>query len=78
MPKLPNSLLPFLAALFAMRAMSALAQGAAPADTDDLEALLNQPVYAASKFAQDAANAPAAVTVLTAGDVRAYGWRAPR
>lgn len=75
MPKLPNSLLPFLAALFAMRAMSALAQGAAPADTDDLEALLNQPVYAASKFAQDAANAPAAVTVLTAGDVRAYGWR---
>jgi iron complex outermembrane receptor protein len=48
----------------------------APAsDASDLETLLNQPVYAASKFAQDAAAAPAAVTVLTAGDIRAYGWR---
>lgn len=45
------------------------------ADAGELEALLNQPVYAASKFAQDAASAPAAVTVLTAGDIRAYGWR---
>ena len=44
-------------------------------DIEDLEALLNRPVYAASKFAQDAADAPAAVTVLTAGDIRAYGWR---
>ncbi len=51
------------------------ARSAAPSDTADLEALLNQPVYAASKFAQDAADAPAAVTVLTAGDIRAYGWR---
>lgn len=52
-------------------------QAAEPAGADaaDLEALLNQPVYAASKFAQDAAAAPAAVTVLTAGDIRAYGWR---
>ncbi|MDH3459538.1 MAG: TonB-dependent receptor [Burkholderiaceae bacterium] len=45
------------------------------ADTDDLERLLNQPVYAASKYSEDAARAPAAVTVLTAGDIRAYGWR---
>lgn len=44
-------------------------------DTAELEALLNRPVYAASKFAEDAAGAPAAVTVLTAGDIRAYGWR---
>ncbi len=44
-------------------------------DAADLEALLNQPVYAASRFAQDAADAPAAVTVLTAGDIRAFGWR---
>jgi outer membrane receptor for ferrienterochelin and colicin len=42
---------------------------------EDLESLLAQPVYAASKFAQDAADAPAAVTVLTAGDIRAFGWR---
>ena len=44
-------------------------------DTLDLQALLDQPVYAASKFAQDAADAPASVSVLTAGDIRAYGWR---
>lgn len=44
-------------------------------DTTELEALLNQPVYAASRFAQDAADAPASVTVLTAGDIRAFGWR---
>ena len=44
-------------------------------DTRDLQALLDQPVYAASKFAQDAADAPASVSVLTAGDIRAYGWR---
>lgn len=49
--------------------------GAPALETTDLEALLNQPVYAASKFAQDAADAPAAITVLTAGDIRAYGWR---
>jgi outer membrane receptor protein involved in Fe transport len=51
------------------------AAGAGAVDTEDLEALLNQPVYAASKFAQGAADAPAAVTVLTAGDIKAYGWR---
>lgn len=51
------------------------ARAAEGGDAADLEALLNQPVYAASKFAQDAADAPAAVTVLTAGDIRAFGWR---
>ena len=49
--------------------------GPSPSDVEDLELLLNQPVYAASKFAQDAAAAPAAVTVLTAGDIRSNGWR---
>ena len=55
-----------------------VAQAQSPAgasDTDELEALLNQPVYAASKFSQAAADAPASVTVLTAGDIRAFGWR---
>lgn len=55
-------------------AQAASAPGAA-SDTDELEALLNQPVYAASKFSQAAADAPASVTVLTAGDIRAFGWR---
>ena len=44
-------------------------------EVEDLEALLNHPVYSASKFAQGAADAPAAVTVLTAGDIRSHGWR---
>lgn len=55
--------------------LAAAAAEPAGGDLADLEALLNRPVYAASKFAQDAMRAPAAVTVLTAGDIRAYGWR---
>ena len=42
---------------------------------DELESLLRQPVYAASKFAQASADAPVAMTVLTAGDILTYGWR---
>lgn len=56
-------------------AASPAAEEAPGADISELEALLNQPVYAASKFAQDAADAPASVTVLTAGDIAAFGWR---
>ncbi len=48
---------------------------AAAADADELEQLLNTPVYAASKYRQTAAEAPAAVTVLTQGDIRSFGWR---
>ncbi len=74
---LSNPLLPSIAAFCAALCLpvAALGAGPLPSDVDDLEALLNQPVYAASKFAQAAADAPAAVTVLTAGDIRAYGWR---
>lgn len=64
--------------LFCAMPALGLAAGVAPPqqeDLEDLQALLNQPVYAASKFAQDAADAPAAVSVLTSGDIRANGWR---
>ena len=63
--------------LFCIAALSAAlsAPATASSDLDDLESLLNQPVYAASKFAQAAADAPASVTVLTAGDIRTNGWR---
>ena len=44
-------------------------------DLDELRGLLQQPVYAASKFAQASADAPVAMTVLTAGDILTYGWR---
>lgn len=50
------------------------AAGAAEAD-QDLEALLRTPVYAASKYTQTQAEAPAAVTILTQGDIRSFGWR---
>lgn len=44
-------------------------------ETDELEQLLATPVYAASKYKQSIAEAPAAVTVITQGDIRSYGWR---
>jgi outer membrane receptor protein involved in Fe transport len=39
------------------------------------EQLLTMEVYSASKFMQKANEAPATVTVITAADIRAYGWR---
>lgn len=59
--------------------MAALAAVAAPVraaeSLEELESLLRQPVYAASKFAQASADAPVAMTVLTAGDILTFGWR---
>jgi outer membrane receptor protein involved in Fe transport len=50
---------------------------AAPPDPTRLsvEELLEVSVYSASKFAQKTTEAPAAVTVITAEDIRAYGYR---
>ncbi|MES2355274.1 MAG: TonB-dependent receptor [Pseudomonadota bacterium] len=53
---------------------------AAPAEDDDLtqfslEQLINLNVYSASKFTQKASDAPSAVTVITAADIKAYGYR---
>ncbi|MGZ3181556.1 MAG: TonB-dependent receptor plug domain-containing protein [Telluria sp.] len=39
------------------------------------EQLVNMEVYSASRFMQKASEAPATVTVITAADIRAYGWR---
>lgn len=62
--------------LTALATEPARAQAAsAPPELEDLETLLNRPVYAASRFALEAAHAPAVVTVFSAGDIRAYGWR---
>lgn len=66
-------LVPFWAALLTLP-MTLLAQPH-DAGADELEDLLAVPVYAASRFKQKAADAPAAVTVLTAGDIRTFGWR---
>lgn len=59
----------------ALVAVSGHAAPPAEPGIDELEALLATPVYAASKFAQKVAEAPATVTVLTAGDIRTFGWR---
>lgn len=40
-----------------------------------MEDLVNMQVYSASKFAQKVSDAPAAATVVTADEIRAYGWR---
>lgn len=39
------------------------------------EQLLSLEVYSASRFAQKLSDAPSNVTVVTAADIRAYGWR---
>ncbi|MCK7581241.1 MAG: TonB-dependent receptor plug domain-containing protein [Chromatiales bacterium] len=50
---------------------------AAPPDLSDvpLENLLNVEVYSASRFAQRINDAPANVTVITAAEIKQYGWR---
>lgn len=40
-----------------------------------LEQLLNVPVYAASKTMERASDSPSRVTVVTAEDIRRFGWR---
>jgi outer membrane receptor protein involved in Fe transport len=57
-------------------ALSPSLGAATPAgDTAELESLLATPVYAASKYQQSVADAPAAVTIITQGEIRAFGWR---
>lgn len=52
---------------------------AADADIDltrfSLEEILAMDVYAASKFPQKSYEAPSAVTVITAEDIKLYGYR---
>lgn len=53
--------------------------GAVVADADlaslPMEQLLSLEVYSASKFVQKVSDAPSAVSVVTAADIRAFGWR---
>lgn len=58
----------------------ALATGGAIADDTDptqlsLEQLLDLDVQSASKFTQKASEAPSSVTVISAGDIRRFGYR---
>lgn len=55
----------------------AAADAAAPQDLTALpfEQLLTMEVYSASRFVQKASEAPASVTVISAADIRNFGWR---
>src|SRR5687767_13325484 len=73
---IPAALLLLLMASTPLRA-----QTAAPSPADDqltdlaLEDLLKVKVYAASKFLQEAAQAPASVSVISADEIRNHGYR---
>lgn len=67
----------FIGVVIAMNCPSA---GGADAELSDLTALsidqlLNVEVVSASRYAQRASDAPADVTVITAADIRAFGYR---
>ena len=66
-----------MAAALALAACAQAACADAPADLTilPLEQLLAMEVYSASKFVQKASQAPALVTVISAADIRRYGWR---
>jgi outer membrane receptor protein involved in Fe transport len=68
------------AVILALLAVTATAT-AAPLDGQQdltalpMEQLMNLEVYTASKFAQKVSEAPSAVSIVTAADIKAYGYR---
>lgn len=62
-------------ALALLACAGAARAGAPDLTTLPLEHLLAMEVYSASKFVQKASQAPAVVTVISAADIRRYGWR---
>jgi iron complex outermembrane receptor protein len=63
-----------LAAVFVFNA-SSYAQKASDAAAFSIEELLNVKVYSASKFEQKATEAPSSISVITADQIRSYGYR---
>jgi outer membrane cobalamin receptor len=71
---------PVTAFVLILCACAAAPLRAASGPVDDLttvpfEQLLSMQVYSASRFAQRASEAPSSVTVISAADIRSYGWR---
>lgn len=63
--------------IFIIVSLSAPEAHAAPAELTELsiEELLNVEVYSASKFLQKTTEAPASVSIVTATDIKTYGYR---
>lgn len=66
-----------IALILALPMPASAEEPVAPADLTELsiEQLLNVEVYSASKFVQKTAEAPASVSIITAADIRHYGYR---
>jgi outer membrane receptor for ferrienterochelin and colicins len=66
-------------ALISFLCAAMLSRAQTPPRTDlmsmDLEALARVKVYSASRHLEDAKDAPSAVSVITADEIRRYGWR---
>lgn len=69
------ALLPMMLGMAAWPASSQTAGGNGDLAGLSLEQLMKVPFYTASRHAQDAGNAPASITVITAAEIRAYGCR---
>ncbi len=66
----------FLVMLLCLRTTAAYSEDQPPDLTDiSIENLLNMEIYSASKFPQKKSDAPTAVTVITAQDIKDYGYR---
>ena len=52
-----------------------LADSPSTALEEELESLLGMEVSSAAKYRQEVANAPSSVTIVTAEEIRRYGWR---
>ena len=63
------------ALLLCVASASAAAQDSAQVGLHDLDALLNTPVSTASKYAQDVREVAGSVTIVTAEDIRRFGYR---
>lgn len=63
--------------IFIIVSLSAPEAQAAPGELTELsiEELLNVEVYSASKFVQKTSEAPASVSIVTAAEIKAYGYR---
>jgi iron complex outermembrane receptor protein len=77
---LPHKRIPAatLALLFCSLASARAATAEGPVNdltTVPLEQLLSMEVFSASRFTQRASEAPSSVTVITAADIRTFGWR---